>query len=90
MTGVNAMHQNGFFLNLDLDPIDSQEAFTQIDTQLGLRAEDDSWSLIFFGRNLTDEVVYLENGDLPLFGGNHFSARDLPRTYSAEFRMRWW
>lgn len=90
VTGVNAMYQDDYFLALDLDPIDSQEAYTQINAQLGLRADDESWSLMFYGRNLTDEVVYLEGGDLPLFGGDHFSARDLPRTYSAELRLRWW
>ncbi len=90
VTGANVMYQDEHFLSVDLDPIDTQPAYTQLNVQVGFKSEDESWSLMFFGRNLTDEVVRIEANDVPLFEGDHYSIQDLPRTYSAELRWRWW
>lgn len=89
VTGANVLYQDDYFLTIDIDPIDSQSAYTQYNAQLGLRSLNESWSLMFYGRNLTNEVVRIEAGDLPLFEGDHYSFQDLPRTISAEFRFRW-
>lgn len=87
--GANLMYQDEYSLSLDLDPIDFQQAFTQVNAQLGLRAEDESWSFTIFGRNLSNESIRIEGGDVPLFEGNHYSVPELPRSLSAELRIMW-
>ncbi|MGH7860265.1 MAG: TonB-dependent receptor domain-containing protein, partial [Candidatus Binatia bacterium] len=88
VTGLNVLYQDDTFLNLDLDPVDFQDAFALVNARFGFRGPDDRWSLMLFGRNLTDEVVFLEAADVPLFEGDHFSRQDLPRTLAAELRVR--
>ncbi|MDD9892831.1 MAG: TonB-dependent receptor, partial [Gammaproteobacteria bacterium] len=87
--GLNVLYQSETFLNLDNDPLDKQEATTQINAKIGVAGRDDDWSLTIHGRNLTDEVVFLESADVPLLEGDHFNRQDLPRTIGAEFRLLW-
>ena len=89
MSGINFLYQSDTFLNLDNDPVDLQRAYTQINAKIGIAGRDDDWSLTIHGRNLTDEVVYMEAADVPLLEGDHFSRQDLPRTIGAEFRLMW-
>ena len=87
--GLNVLYQSETFLNLDNDPLDKQDATTQINAKVGIAGRDDDWSLTIHGRNLTDEVVFLESADVPLLEGDHFNRQDLPRTVGAEFRLLW-
>lgn len=89
LTGVNLLYQSETFLNLDNDPLDLQPATTQINAKLGVAGRDGDWSLTIHGRNLTNQLVYLESADVPLLEGDHFNRQDLPRTVSAEFRLVW-
>jgi outer membrane receptor protein involved in Fe transport len=89
LTGVNFLYQSETFLNLDNDPLDLQESTTQINAKIGVAGRDDDWFFTIHGRNLTNEVVYLEAADVPLLEGDHFSRQDLPRTIAAEFRLVW-
>lgn len=89
LSGINVLYQSDTFLNLDNDPLDTQPATTQINAKIGIAGRDDDWSLTIHGRNLTDEVVYLESADVPLLEGDHFNRQDLPRTIGAEFRLLW-
>jgi outer membrane receptor protein involved in Fe transport len=89
ITGLNFLYQSETFLNLDNDPLDLQEATTQINAKIGVAGRDEDWFFTIHGRNLTDEIVYLEAADVPLLEGDHFNRQDLPRTISAEFRLLW-
>ena len=88
ITGASVLFQDESFLNLDLDPVDFQDAYAQLDARIGIRSADERWSATIFGRNLTDEVVFLEAADVPLFEGDHFSRQELPRTIAGEVRYR--
>lgn len=89
ISGVNLLYQSETFLNLDNDPIDLQEATTQVNAKFGFAGRDEDWSLTIHGRNLTNEVIYMEAADVALLEGDHFVRQDLPRTISAEFRLLW-
>lgn len=89
ITGINFLYQSDTFLNLDNDPVDLQRAYTQVNAKIGIAGRDEDWSLTLHGRNLTDEVVFMEAADVPLLEGDHFSRQDLPRTIGAEFRLVW-
>ena len=89
LSGINFLYQSDTFLNLDNDPVDLQSAYTQINAKIGVASRDESWSFTIHGRNLTDEVVFMEAADVPLLEGDHFSRQDLPRTIGAEFRLIW-
>ncbi|MEN8722581.1 MAG: TonB-dependent receptor [Alphaproteobacteria bacterium] len=87
--GFDLLYQDDFFLAVDQDPFEEQEAYTQINARFGLRAEDDSWSFMVFGRNLTDEVVMVTAADATLADGSHFAVTEPPRLISAEFTLRY-
>jgi outer membrane receptor protein involved in Fe transport len=61
---------DSWFLAGDLDPIDEQAAFDRINVRTGLRTE--SYDLMLFGRNITDEVVGVGAADVPQAAGSHF------------------
>ena len=86
--GFDLLYQDDFFLAVDQDPFESQEAYTQINARIGLRSEDDMWSFMVFGRNLTDETVLVTAADAPLADGSHIAVTEPPRLISAEFTIR--
>ncbi|MGB1088560.1 MAG: TonB-dependent receptor, partial [Alphaproteobacteria bacterium] len=88
VTGVDLLYQDDFFLADDGDPLDAQEAYLQVNARIGLRADDESWSFMVFGRNLTDEVVKVTAADAPLADFSHFAVIEPPRLISAEFTVR--
>jgi len=86
--GFDLLYQDDFFLAVDQDPFELQEAYAQINARIGLRSEEDLWSFMIFGRNLTDEVVLVTAADAPLAEGSHFGVTEPPRLISAEFTVR--
>jgi outer membrane receptor protein involved in Fe transport len=85
--GGSALYQGDYFLNLDLDPLDAQEAYWQYNARVAARSQDDTWTVSLNARNLSNELVQMEGADVPIFEGDHFSRVDLPRTASVELRM---
>lgn len=88
VVGTDFLYQDDFFLADDNDPLDAQEAYIQVNARIGIRAEDESWSFMVFGRNLTDEVVKVTAADAPLAEESHFAVFEPPRLISAEFTAR--
>ncbi len=86
--GVDILFQDDFFLAVDQDPLEQQKAYTQFNARIGFRADDDSWSIMVFGRNLTDEVVLVTAADAPLADGSHIGAVEPPRSFSIEATVR--
>lgn len=60
----------------DADTQDYQESYTKLGLRTGLRSSDDSWEVMFFGRNITDEEVALLRFDVPVLVGSHASTVD--------------
>ncbi len=80
---------NGFeYQELDLDPIDSREAFWQFNAGFILRSMDERWTLAIQGMNLSDEVIRIRSGDVELAGGSHFTVVEPPRRAVASISYR--
>ncbi|NND00945.1 MAG: TonB-dependent receptor, partial [Gammaproteobacteria bacterium] len=58
-----------YFLAGDLDPLDIQQGFEKINVRLGIRSE--SWEVMLYGKNITDEETASGGFDIPLLTGSH-------------------
>ena len=81
--GIDVNFTDSFLMTGDLDPLDEQEAFEKVNLRLGVRG--DNWDLMFFGRNITNEITANGAADLPLSGGSHFRYMAAGEIYGARF-----
>ena len=82
-------YSDEFLLQADLDPIDSQKAFTKINARLVLRNLVNDWELSLIGKNLTDKRTTNNGVDLPLLeGGAHTKNTLPPRTVALQLLAR--
>lgn len=75
------------FLTTDLDPLITQEGYNLINGSFGVGAEDGSWELQIWGRNLADEE-YLQGGFNSTLPGNINGYPGDPRTWGVTLRAR--
>ena len=61
----------------------SQEGFEKVNLRLGVRGDD--WDLMFFGRNITNEITANGAADVPLSAGSHFRYMAAGEIYGARF-----
>ena len=66
---VDMQFTDTFISTGDLDPIDTQEKLELFNARIGVRS--DSWELMVYGNNLTDEVFAFGHYDTPLLAGGH-------------------
>jgi len=66
---VDMQFTDTFISTGDLDPIDTQEKLELFNARVGLRS--DSWELMVYGNNLTDEIFAFGHYDTPLLAGGH-------------------
>ncbi|MCS5594409.1 MAG: TonB-dependent receptor, partial [Porticoccaceae bacterium] len=59
----------GYFMAGDMDPIDYHDGYEKINVRTGLRG--DNWTLMLYGKNVTDEMVSSGGFDVPLAAGSH-------------------
>lgn len=85
--GVVAEGASHQFLNIDLDPIDSQPGYLRYNAYLGVSDRSQRFSLRLIGRNLTDEVVRREAADVAVVGA-HSVGLFPPRSLAAELGYR--
>ena len=69
-TQVDVNFTDGYFMTGDLDPVDYQDALELYNFRTGLRTEN--WTVMAYGRNITDELYATGAADLPLANGSHF------------------
>ena len=81
-------YTSGRNLGGDLDPRKVQEGFSLFNASIGIGAEDESWGLQLWGRNLTDEDYLVgefssvgQPGSLNAYPGD-------PQTYGITLRLR--
>lgn len=72
----------------DLDPEKIQEAYTLFNGRIGIGAADESWSLEFWGRNLTDEEYIQVGFDGPFQPGSFNAFLGTPRSWGLTLRAR--
>ena len=81
--GIDVNFTDSYLMTGDLDPLDEQEGFEKVNIRLGVRGDD--WDLMFFGRNITDEITANGAADVPLAAGSHFRYMAVGETYGARF-----
>lgn len=85
---VSANHQSRSFFQPDMNPLNSQPAFTKFDARLAVGREDGKWELALVGRNLTDKVTISQAFNTPTFGGNsHMALVGAPRTVTLQLSL---
>lgn len=67
---VDVNFTDGYFMTGDLDPLDYQDALELYNFRTGLRTEN--WTVMAYGRNITDELYATGAADLPVANGSHF------------------
>jgi outer membrane receptor protein involved in Fe transport len=75
------------FLTTQLDPLQVQEGFQLFNASVGFGAEDGSWQVQVWGRNLADEE-YLQGSFDSTLPGNINGYPGDPRTWGVTFRAR--
>ena len=70
----------------DLDPNDLTDDYTKINLRAGIRSADERWELMVYGRNITDEEVYIYGFDVPLLSGSHASMIDEGEVWGGRIR----
>ena len=69
-TQVDVNFTDGYFMTGDLDSNSYQDALELYNFRTGLRTEN--WTVMAYGRNITDELYATGGADLPVASGSHF------------------
>lgn len=85
--GVVAEGASHQFLNIDLDPIDSQPGYLRYNAYAALSDASQHLTLRLIGRNLSDQVVRREAADIAIVGA-HSVGLFPPRTLAVELSYR--
>jgi len=67
--GLDMNFTDTFISTGDLDPIDTQESLQLLNARMGIRS--DSWMLMLYGNNISDELYATGHYDTPLLAGGH-------------------
>ncbi|CAH0990016.1 Vitamin B12 transporter BtuB [Sinobacterium norvegicum] len=81
-------YTSSYYLDTDLDDNLIQDDAGIINARLGIANADDTWGITIWGKNLSDEAVYVMGTDLPVYGG-YMGALAPPRTYGTTFRYHY-
>jgi outer membrane receptor protein involved in Fe transport len=68
-TSVDMNFTDGYFMTGDRDPIDYHEGFEKFNLRTGIRAEN--WTVMLYGKNITDKETATGSYDVPLAAGTH-------------------
>jgi len=87
-TAVDILYRSGQFLDQDLDPHTHQNAYVLLDGRIGISNVDDTLSLSFAVRNITNADVFEFVTDSTFFPGGYMAFQEFQRNYTAEVRYR--
>ena len=88
IAGVGATYKGFEYMDSDLDPLDSQNGYWLYNASLGLKSSEDRWSFAIQGKNLSNALVKVFSGDVPLEAGAHWALANPPRTISATLQIK--
>ena len=80
---VDMQFSDTFISTGDLDPIDTQEKLKLFNARIGVRGE--SWEMMVYGNNLTDEIFAFGHYDTPLLAGGHHIYQGPTKLVGARF-----
>ena len=70
----------------DLDPLDRSPDYTKVNLRFGLRSAVDTWEVMVYGRNVTNEEARVGSFDVPVLVGSHAAMIDEGEVYGARLR----
>ena len=85
--GADVNKIDEYFTQNDLDPFNLSPDTTKVNLRVGLEADDNKWSLVVFGRNVTNEVGQSFGVDLPLISGSHVGYLQPGREIGMRYRV---
>lgn len=86
---VNMNFSSSHFLDSDLDPASLQDAYQRFNVRIAIGDADGRWEVAAFGRNLTDEEVFVASVDTPLITGSHTAFVEEPRVWGGQITLRY-
>ena len=85
---MDILYRSGQFLDQDLDPHTRQDAYVLLDGRLGISNLEETLSLSFAVRNITNADVFEFVTDSTFFPGGYMAFQEFQRNVSAEVRYR--
>jgi iron complex outermembrane recepter protein len=81
-------YRSEYFTAQDNDPISEQDAYWIFNVSMGIAAQDGSWSVDLWSKNVTDEEVYNIVYDAFLQSNTYNAWINAPRTFGVTGRLR--
>lgn len=88
-SGATLTLRDKSYASNDNDPISENSKVSRVNAFVGISGRDDVWSLTLSGRNLTDEVDWVNGLSLVGFLGTGIRQAMEPRTWALEFGYRY-
>lgn len=85
---VDVNYKDDMYLGNDLDEALHQDAYTKIDSRIGVMSADGKWNASVFGRNLTNKRTFTSGLDAPLTGGIKAAWVEEPRVVGLQGSYR--
>jgi outer membrane receptor protein involved in Fe transport len=85
--GADVNKVDEYFTQNDLDPFNLSPETTKVNLRVGVEADNEKWSLVIFGRNVTNEVGQSFGVDLPLISGSHVGYLQPGREIGMRYRV---
>ena len=85
--GADVNKIDEYFTQNDLDPFNLSPETTKVNLRVGVEADNEKWSLVVFGRNVTNEVGQSFGVDLPLISGSHVGYLQPGREIGMRYRV---
>lgn len=85
---ANLNYRSSLFFGPENNPDYSQDGVTLINARAGFTFQDERWSVMLWGRNITDEVYAVRRGAGVIIPGQQIQALGAPRTWGVELRGR--
>jgi hypothetical protein len=85
--GADYSWRDDIFFDLDLDPIDTQTAYSLVNLHIGLVDPQERWRFMIHIKNLENKLIRQFTADLPIFEGSHMGFLMPPRMITAELSV---
>ena len=85
--GADVNKVDEYFTQNDLDPFNLSPETTKVNLRVGVEADNEKWSLVVFGKNVTNEVGQSFGVDLPLISGSHVGYLQPGREIGMRYRV---
>jgi iron complex outermembrane recepter protein len=86
---ADASYRSEMYFSASNDSDYTQDAVTLLNSRIGIAASDDSWSLMLWGRNLSDEAYAVSRSSGVIIPGQQIQSLGAPRTFGVELRARY-